>query len=57
MAKAGETGVRSVAEDTPRLQGLLDRLAQRVLTIGILGRGYVGLPLALVAVKAGFSVI
>ena len=40
-----------------QLDALLSRVASRDCTIGIMGMGYVGLPLALVAAKAGFRVI
>jgi UDP-N-acetyl-D-glucosamine dehydrogenase len=36
---------------------LLERFRTRQATIGIIGLGYVGLPLALTAVKAGFKVL
>lgn len=36
---------------------LLSRIANRDYTVGIMGMGYVGLPLALAAAKAGFRVI
>src|SRR6185437_3100111 len=36
---------------------LNDRFRSRNATIGVVGLGYVGLPLALAALKAGFSVI
>ena len=39
------------------LAGLLGRVASRSFTVGIIGLGYVGLPLAMVAVKAGFKVL
>ena len=35
----------------------LERISRREYTVGIMGLGYVGLPLALVAVKAGFVVL
>jgi UDP-N-acetyl-D-glucosamine dehydrogenase len=41
-----------VAPDAP-----LSRVAARDFTVGIMGLGYVGLPLALVAVKSGFRVL
>src|SRR5438477_10043084 len=37
-------------------QTLLDRIAQRKAHIGVIGQGYVGLPLALVFQEAGFTV-
>ena len=36
---------------------LLRRIAERDCTVGIMGLGYVGLPLALVSLKAGFPVL
>lgn len=36
---------------------LLDRFTKRQATIGIIGLGYVGLPLALTGAKAGFTVL
>jgi len=36
---------------------ILDRIASRSATVGIVGQGYVGLPLALVFTEAGFPVI
>lgn len=38
-------------------QVLLERLKQRTATVGIVGLGYVGLPLAVEFAKAGFNVI
>lgn len=40
-----------------RLEALLARVASRNYIIGIVGMGYVGLPLALAALKAGYPVI
>jgi UDP-N-acetyl-D-glucosamine dehydrogenase len=42
---------------SPAIAGLLARIAARDYTVGIVGLGYVGLPLALVAAKAGFNVL
>ncbi len=39
------------------LQELLDRVARRETVIGIIGLGYVGTPLALTALSAGFHVL
>jgi len=36
---------------------LIQRIETRKYTIGIMGLGYVGLPLALTAVKSGFKVL
>ena len=38
-------------------QQLLDRLSNREAKVGIVGLGYVGLPLAVEFAEAGFSVI
>lgn len=43
-------------ENRDRLASLLARVASRNYTIGIVGMGYVGLPLALAALRAGFRV-
>jgi UDP-N-acetyl-D-glucosamine dehydrogenase len=39
------------------LKNILERINSRECTIGIIGLGYVGIPLALTACKAGFKVI
>lgn len=39
------------------LEGLIRKFRDRTATIGIVGLGYVGIPLALAAVRAGFRVI
>ncbi len=39
------------------VQGLIERIHRRDCTVGIVGLGYVGLPLALVAARAGFGVL
>jgi UDP-N-acetyl-D-glucosamine dehydrogenase len=39
------------------LTGLLERIGSREAVVGIVGQGYVGLPLALVFTEAGFPVI
>ena len=36
---------------------LLSRIDKRKFTVGIMGLGYVGLPLAMLSVKCGFTVI
>jgi len=38
------------------LQDFLDRIEQRALNVGVVGLGYVGLPLALAFAEAGFKV-
>lgn len=49
------------SEEHPHLEAsataMITRIASRDYTIGIVGLGYVGLPLALVAVNAGFTVL
>jgi UDP-N-acetyl-D-glucosamine dehydrogenase len=42
---------------TVSLKNLIKRVHSRELTIGIIGLGYVGIPLALTACKAGFPVV
>jgi UDP-N-acetyl-D-glucosamine dehydrogenase len=42
---------------TADIRPLLDAVEKRTFKIGIVGLGYVGIPLALIACKAGFSVI
>ncbi len=47
-----------MSSDTkPMVSDLIARVAARQYTIGIIGLGYVGIPLALTACKAGFPVI
>lgn len=41
----------------PHLQLLFERIQSREAVVGIIGQGYVGLPLALTFVEAGFRVI
>ncbi len=41
----------------PHATDLLERIADRTATVGVIGQGYVGLPLALVFVEAGFQVV
>ena len=38
-------------------QRLLDKIAEREITVGVIGLGYVGLPLAVEKAKAGFKTI
>ncbi|KAA0968995.1 nucleotide sugar dehydrogenase [Aureimonas fodinaquatilis] len=42
---------------TPAAESLLDKIENRTARIGIIGLGYVGLPLALVMCRAGFPVL
>ncbi len=44
-------------DSNPHAADLLERIADRTATVGIIGQGYVGLPLALVFVEAGFQVV
>jgi UDP-N-acetyl-D-glucosamine dehydrogenase len=44
------------AESSPK-QALLDRIHDRTAVVGVIGLGYVGLPLAMEFAKAGFHVI
>ncbi len=45
------------APGNARLQQLLDSIATRAAVVGIIGQGYVGLPLALAFVESGFRVV
>ncbi len=45
------------AASNPHATALLERIDDRTATVGVIGQGYVGLPLALVFVEAGFSVL
>ena len=38
-------------------QNLLNKVAQKKITVGVVGLGYVGLPLAVEKAKAGFKTI
>jgi UDP-N-acetyl-D-glucosamine dehydrogenase len=42
---------------TPTLEDLLRRIEARDYVVGIMGLGYVGLPLAMAAIRAGFKVL
>jgi UDP-N-acetyl-D-glucosamine dehydrogenase len=46
-----------VVSSSPHFAALMSRLQSREATIGIMGLGYVGLPLALAAVEAGYKVL
>ncbi len=41
----------------PQLQTFLDRVAAREAVVGVIGLGYVGLPLVLIYAEAGFQVV
>ncbi len=43
--------------DPTRVEGLRAAFADRRAVVGVIGLGYVGLPLALAAAKAGFRVL
>ncbi|MDX2156001.1 MAG: nucleotide sugar dehydrogenase [Hyphomicrobiaceae bacterium] len=47
----------SAAGPSPTAASIAGRIDARDFTVGIMGLGYVGLPLALVAVRAGFTVL
>jgi len=49
--------VETPGEDSAELHDLLNRYEARTAVIGVVGLGYVGLPLALAAVEAGYQVI
>ncbi|TIL96871.1 MAG: nucleotide sugar dehydrogenase, partial [Mesorhizobium sp.] len=44
-------------QTAPDLQELVNRIRTRDYTIGIMGLGYVGLPLAMISLDVGFKVI
>jgi len=54
-ARAREPADRSVLQGDPA--GLLSRLAARTLTVGVIGLGYVGLPLVRSFWRTGFPVV
>ena len=60
-ARSGATALSgtytSSANRHPTAEDLIARIAERRYTIGIVGLGYVGLPLALTAAKAKFKVL
>jgi UDP-N-acetyl-D-glucosamine dehydrogenase len=43
--------------NAPSVSDLIDLIGRRTFTVGVIGLGYVGVPLALAALKAGFPVI
>jgi UDP-N-acetyl-D-glucosamine dehydrogenase len=45
------------SKSAPTLAELLQRIEDRTYVVGIMGLGYVGLPLAMTAIRAGFAVI
>jgi len=47
----------SLTTDHPHLERFLDRVASREAVVGVVGLGYVGLPLVLLYAEAGFPVI
>ncbi len=49
--------VTRFARGEVRVNGLLERIEQRSAVIGVIGQGYVGLPLGLVFAEAGFRVV
>jgi UDP-N-acetyl-D-glucosamine dehydrogenase len=44
-------------DETARFEALLRRYESREVTVGVVGLGYVGLPLALAATRAGFATL
>src|SRR5665648_204952 len=55
--ETGGTSAAAGASDNPLAAKLLAELQQRTATVGIIGQGYVGLPLALLFSEEGFSVV
>lgn len=51
-----ETPVHSIANETKPVDALRERIARRTAKVGVIGLGYVGLPLAVEFAKAGFDV-
>jgi len=51
-----KAGIRPIGDRLP-IAALLDRIRSRQAIVGIIGQGYVGLPLALVFAEAGFPVV
>ena len=49
--------LENVVSLSPRGQALIERFTQRDTTIGVVGLGYVGLPLAVVLAEAGYPVV
>jgi UDP-N-acetyl-D-glucosamine dehydrogenase len=47
----------TVTKEQLRAATLLSRIEGRSATVGVIGLGYVGLPLAAAAMRSGFSVI
>ncbi len=54
--KEGELTYRSAREEDSQRAGLTERIRNRTARVGIVGLGYVGLPLAVEYARAGFQV-
>ena len=52
-----ETPVHAMANETKPVDVLRDRIVRRTAKVGVIGLGYVGLPLAVEFAKAGFDVV
>src|SRR5271169_2853418 len=57
MAKTNIASARATLETMPDVNVLVQAIKARKAKIGIIGLGYVGIPLALTGAKAGFSII
>jgi UDP-N-acetyl-D-glucosamine dehydrogenase len=55
-ARGEQAGFMAVSGETA-LVSILDRIGTRKAVVGIVGQGYVGLPLALVFAEAGYAVV
>ena len=56
MKRAHETAGANAATEQDHLKHLLSSIEDRTAVVGVIGLGYVGLPLVLLYVEAGFSV-
>jgi UDP-N-acetyl-D-glucosamine dehydrogenase len=57
MAKTNIASARATLEPMPDVNVLVQAIKARKAKIGIIGLGYVGIPLALTGAKAGFSIV
>ena len=56
MVKVNKTKEYHLAKRSERLEKLLQGIDKRTASVGVIGLGYVGLPLVIEFIKAGFSV-